>query len=73
MTLQNIFMVVGGTFVVKLFSVLKNWQRNHMYFFLGKMETFYNLLEKVVNKALFVDLHNRIESEAFFFFLLFLS
>lgn len=37
---------------------------------LGKLEAFYNVLKKVANKSFFVVVNNRIESEAFFFFIL---
>lgn len=34
--------------------------------FLGKLETFYNVLKKVANNDFFVDVNKRIESEVFF-------
>lgn len=65
MTLNDILVMVRGIFLVKLFSVLKNWQQNLMCF-LGKWETFDNVLKKVLNGTFFVDIKNRMESEVLF-------
>lgn len=36
-------------------------------YFLGKLETFYNVLKKVANKAFFVVVNNRWSWRVFFF------
>lgn len=65
MTLNDILVMVRGIFLVKLFSVLKNWQQNLMCF-LGKWKTCDNVLKKVLNGTFFVDTKNRMESEVLF-------